>query len=274
MRQAATVASAVLLGASLSACGFLPISRMSGSGARGLAIAPKPEPVDSMFHGCGPAGSQPDYVLNRKKNRVDEGTWVDTPWRVIARLPWPREVGLRFRNQWTEGEQRAVARYEGAPVRVEGFVLGVRLEGREPPNCYSNERDERDYHIWLGEGRGDARKHALVVEITPRIRARHPRWTAERLSMLVEERARVRVSGWLMLDQMHPERVGGNRRTLWEVHPVLAVDVWQADAWVPLDSTEAPRPESGSSPHEPPRQGGPQRPAAHPGAALSAPHIR
>jgi len=43
--------------------------------------------------------------------------------------------------------------------------------------------------------------------------------------------------GWLMLDQMHPELVGRNRRTLWEVHPVMHLD-WQTSAgpWVSLDS--------------------------------------
>lgn len=220
----------------LSGCGFLPISRMSRAGARPLEMAPKPTPVDSAFGDCGPAGSQPDYVLNAKKNRVDEGTWRDTPLSVIARLPWPREAALRFRNQWTSGEQRAVARYEGAPVRVEGYLLGVRLEGREPPNCYSNEPGERDFHLWLGENADASRKDAIVVEITPRVRVSHRAWTGKRLRAVVRSRERVRVSGWLMLDQMHPELVGGNRRTLWEVHPILAIDVRRGDGWVPLDS--------------------------------------
>lgn len=220
----------------IAACGFLPISRMSRVGADALESTPKPAPVDSAFHGCGPAGSQPDYVLNRKKNRVDKGSWRDTPWEVVARLPWPREAALRFRNQWTAGEQGAVARYEGAPVRVEGYLLGYRLEGREPPNCYSDDPSERDFHLWLGEHPDDRRKHAIVVEITPRVRAQHPNWTAGRLAMLTESRALVRVSGWLLLDQMHPELIGANRRTLWEVHPILAIEAKRDDAWVPLDS--------------------------------------
>jgi hypothetical protein len=220
----------------LAACGYLPISRMSRNGTEAIESAPKPSPVDAAFGSCGPAGSQPDYVLNRRKNRVDEGMWRDTPWRVIARLPWPREAALRFRNQWTAGEQRAVARYEGAPVRVQGYLLGFRLEGREPPNCYSNDPDARDFHMWLAELPNESRKRAIVVEITPRVRVHHPTWTAERLAWLRETHAPVRVSGWLLLDQMHPERVGGNRQTLWEVHPILAIDVQRASGWVPLDS--------------------------------------
>jgi hypothetical protein len=50
----------------------------------------------------------------------------------------------------------------------------------------------------------------------------------------------LRVSGWLLLDQMHPELVGFNRVTLWEVHPILRVE-WQRpdSSWAPLDSVIA-----------------------------------
>ena len=48
---------------------------------------------------------------------------------------------------------------------------------------------------------------------------------------------RVRISGWLMLDQMHPESVGRNRVTLWEVHPIMRVE-WRSsrDQWISVDS--------------------------------------
>jgi hypothetical protein len=233
---AVRIAATLLVAALLPACGYLPISRMSLSGTDALESTPKPSPVDSAFGSCGADGSQPDYVLNRLKNRVDAGPWIDTPWQVIARLPWPREAALRFRNQWTVGEQLAVARYEGAPVRIEGYLLGYRLEGREPPNCYSDEPGARDFHMWLADQPGVSRKRAIVVEITPRVRVHHPSWTAERLAWLRETHDPIRVSGWLMLDQMHPERVGGNRQTLWEVHPILGIEVKRAGTWVPLDS--------------------------------------
>jgi hypothetical protein len=121
-------------------------------------------------------------------------------------------------------------------VRVEGYLQGYKLEGREPTNCYSAEPAERDYHLWFVEHANETRKHSIVVEITPRIRAKHPAWTEERLAALVALQAPVRVSGWLMLDQMHPERVGVNRVTLWEVHPIMQIDVQRAGRWIALDS--------------------------------------
>jgi hypothetical protein len=206
-----------------------------------LEAAPKPSPVDSAFRGCGPAGSPPDRVLNRLKNRVDEGDYIPVPWTVVAHLPWPRVVGYRFCRRWTKGERKAVAPYEGAAVRVEGYAAAYKLEVREPPNCYSPDPSNRDFHLWLSERARKPEKRSIVVEITPRVRASHPQWTAQHLAALVASRARVRVSGWLMLDQMHPELVGRNRVTLWEVHPVMRLEWQRADSsWVPLDSLAPP----------------------------------
>ena len=221
----------------VAGCGMLPISRTSRVGTQPLLTAPKPAPVDSEFDGCGPDGSQPDYPLNRLKNRVDDGVYLPISWSVIARLKWPRQVGYRFRNQWTRGEQQAVARYEGVAVRVEGYVEGFHLEIPEPPNCYARDPEHKDYHVWISETPRSKRSRSIVVELTPRVRARHPAWTDDRLAALQETQARVRVSGWLMLDQMHPEHVGSNRITLWEVHPVMHID-WQRrdSSWVSLDS--------------------------------------
>ena len=218
-------------------CGFLPLRGTSLVGTEILASAPKPTPIDSVFEGCGDAGSQPDYTLNRLKNRVDEGKYLPVSWRLIAHLPWPRSVGYRFRHQWTQGETRDVRRFEGAAVEVEGYLAGYKLEIPEPPNCYSTAERHKDFHLWLAEHERGAEGQSIVVEITPRVRASHPEWSESRLAALVSTQARVRVRGWLMLDQMHPENVGRNRATLWEVHPIMQLD-WRSSRgdWVPLDS--------------------------------------
>src|SRR5215475_4260227 len=83
-------AAFVLVMAVSVSCGVLPFTRFSRAGADVLERAPKPTPVDSEFRGCGPAGAQPDYVLNMKKNRIDTATaYVPVPFQVVARLPWP-----------------------------------------------------------------------------------------------------------------------------------------------------------------------------------------
>ncbi|HEX7937689.1 MAG TPA: hypothetical protein VF483_01785 [Gemmatimonadaceae bacterium] len=206
-------------------------------GADPLAQAPKPVPVDSEFEGCGGAGHEPDHGLNRRKNRIDEGDYLPTDWSVVAHLPWPHEVGYRFRSVWAKGEARAVAVYEGAGISVIGFVAAHRIAVPEPTNCYSRSLEHRDYHLVISQGRGESERESIVTEITPRVRARHPRWTLSRLDSLQRSAVPVRVSGWLLLDQMHPEHVGRNRITLWEVHPVMRIEWRQAPGvWISLDS--------------------------------------
>lgn len=232
--------AAVCAASLLADCGLFPIRPMSFVGTSVLEAAPKPPPIDSAFDGCGDAGSQPDYPLNRLKNRIDDGKYLRVDWKLIARLPWPTRVGYRFRNQWTESETRPVKRFEGAAVEVEGYAVTYKLEIPEPPNCYSTDPRNRDYHVWLSEhARGNQRK-SIVVEITPRVRARHPGWTADRLQSLVASQAKIRVRGWLMLDQMHPESIGGSRTTLWEIHPIMQID-WRSPngRWLSLDSAAA-----------------------------------
>ena len=222
----------------LAGCGFLPITRLSSAGTEVLVQAPKPEPVDSAFDGCGPSGSQPDYVLNRRKNRVDTAaTYIPISWQTLARLPFPRRVGYRFRNQWTSGETKEIARFEGAAIEVEGYITDLKLETPEPPNCYSTDPAERDYHLWLTEAPHQGKRESVVVEITPRIRVTHTGWSEPRLRALIEMQARVRLRGWLMFDQMHPESMPWTRFTLWEMHPIVQID-WKTsgDKWTPLDS--------------------------------------
>lgn len=221
----------------VAGCGFLPLSKMSFVGTEILEAAPKPPPVDTAFEGCGEAGSQPDYSLNRLKNRVDDGKFLPTAWKVIARLPWPRRVGYRFRNQWTTGETREVKRFEGAPVEVEGYLVGFKLELPEPPNCYSTGARQKDYHLWLSEHANDTQRNSIVVELTPRVRVSHPGWEEDKLAAMVNTQVHLRIRGWLMLDQMHPENVGRNRTTLWEVHPIMQLE-WRSSRgkWISLDS--------------------------------------
>ena len=221
----------------LSACGFLPHHAETSTTTALLQSVPKPEPVDSAFGNCGPEGSQPDYTLNRRKNRIDSAPPVPLPWSGIARLGYPSAVGFRFRHQWTQRETDAIARFEGASVPLEGYLVGVKLEIPEPPNCYSDDAAQRDFHLWLANAPNQNKKNGIVVEVTPRIRVKHPAWTVERLDSLSRAGTLLRITGWLMFDQMHPERVRVNRVSLWEVHPITRIEVKRDSAWVSLDTT-------------------------------------
>lgn len=230
------------IAASALGCGFLPISVTSPVGTRGIENAVKPAPVGADFNGCPAEGKPPDHPLNRHKNRIDEGTYLPVTWATVARLPWPRQVGYRLRNQFAPHEAADVARYEGAAVQVEGYVVDAKMKGAEAANCEASDSSSSDYHMWLAEKGAHSKARSIVVEITPRVRAGDQRWTHQAIQALAEVRPRVRVSGWLMLDQMHPESVGATRVTLWEVHPIMRLEWLRGDGkWISLDSL-APRP--------------------------------
>jgi hypothetical protein len=95
---------------------------------------------------------------------------------------------------------------------------------------------EVDWHVALVESEGDGEAEAIVVETTPRVRVNHRKWTVARLQPWVDSMDPVRVSGWLMFDPAHRNHLGRFRKTLWEVHPITKLEVWQGGKWLDVDS--------------------------------------
>ena len=58
----------------------------------------------------------------------------------------------------------------------------------------------------------------------------NPSWTKANLNKIRGQK--VRITGWLMYDFEHPPQVGKTRGTLWEVHPVMKIEVLQDGQWV------------------------------------------
>ena len=199
-------------------------------------LATKPEPVEITFDGCPPEGdSQRQAELNRAKNRVDEGDYVPVQFDAIAKLPWPPDVERANRSNWSTTDASFVDRYQGTPVAVEGYLAGAREEGTESPNCHGDDDKYRDFHVWLVPNANDDRSKSIVVEVTPRVRANHTNWRTDVLGQIVRKDLRVRVSGWLLLDPEHPDQVGKTRATIWEIHPIMQIEVQQQGQWIPLD---------------------------------------
>ena len=77
------------------------------------------------------------------------------------------------------------------------------------------------------------------------MRAKHPAWNADNLNKLAKDETQVNISGWLLLDQEHPEQIGHTRGTLWEIHPITKFLVCRKDHcdpnqesdWSALDDT-------------------------------------
>ena len=184
------------------------------------------------FDGCPPEGKGGDSALNRLKNRVQvRSTFEAMEFEELAELPIPNGIGKKHRSEWPAAILKTVGTQENRAVQVVGYLLKVKLEGPEGTNCGSNVQRDRDFHLWLANSADDDRSDSVVVEISPRFRAQHSSWSLTNLNRLVKQRAQVRISGWLMLDQEHPEQLGKTRATLWEIHPILRIEVWSGGQW-------------------------------------------
>src|SRR5216683_2241685 len=155
----------------------------------------KPEPRATTFNGCPPQGQGGDPELNRLKNRVDKWhEWIPVKFDSVLNLGVPKNLPQQ-RAKWPPATREQVSRYEGIPISIEGYIIYTKEEGPESCNCKEDSDDMVDYHMNLVKSTEDDKSDSIVVEVTPRIRADHPKWTYDVMKTLKKSEKRVRVSG-------------------------------------------------------------------------------
>ncbi len=234
MRQKALFILFALLLVSLGAC-QLPAVGGTGSSTPappGSIASANITPNDPSFHGCPQQGDGGDAALNGLKNRTDEGTYVTVQLSDLLALTWPSAIPKKPRSSWSSSDQATIAQHEGAPIEVEGYILDDKHEGTESTNCHST--DYRDFHVWFGASASAPRSQSMVIEITPRVRDQRPGWTDSAISALKGQHVRIR--GWLLFDQEHPEQLNQTRATLWEIHPIMHIEVDKGGTWTSIDN--------------------------------------
>ena len=191
-----------------------------------------------LFHDCPVEGdatatTRSDPDLNVLKNRTTPAAdgFKSMHLDDLAQLDVPDGVSKKHRTKWPDETLNAVKTEEIKAVQVSGFLLKKKLEGPESPNCHSTDKADRDFHIWLANSADDEKADAIVVEITPRVRAEHPSWTSAKIQNLITSKTRVRISGWILLDPEHPDQVGKTRATIWEIHPILKIEASVSGKW-------------------------------------------
>jgi hypothetical protein len=209
----------------------------------------KPTPKFDRSSLCSAEGLETskynDPDLNRAKNRVDEAyMYFPVNFKEIRDLEVPQGVRGTRRSTWPKATRDAVAKWEGIPLQVEGFLAltehsgslvgGIRM-GPELCNCQISGAEFVDYHLWLVNRVGDLKINSIVIEMTPRVRKYHSQWTIRNLNSLGVLRIPVRVSGWLMLDQEHAGNIKqGQRANIWEIHPIMKFEYWKGNKWETL----------------------------------------
>jgi hypothetical protein len=163
-------------------------------------------------------------------------------------------VAEKDRDKINPEDKKAIQKYEGIPIRLEGYLLLVKhrsemvggiKEGAERCNCGMTEFEQVDYHMWLIQSPNDELKDAVVIEMTPRVRPKHVRWNNQEfleqdLNFIANQKIPMRVYGWLMFDGEHkeqlydpnkPDKKGVRRATLWEIHPIIKVELKKSGKW-------------------------------------------
>ncbi|MFL5733624.1 MAG: lamin tail domain-containing protein [Chloroflexia bacterium] len=204
-----------------------------GAGAPVSAVG-KPKAIAQTYNGCPASGDGGDPALNTLKNRIDEAPWQPSTVTGLLALTWPPDVERQPRARWSGVATEEIARNEGAPVQVVGYLLDAKSSGPESCNCHSVK--DADFHIWLADNPGKTRAESLVVEVSPRVRTYHPAWTLANLRNIINRKQPVRISGWLMFDPEHPDQIGKTRGTIWEIHPIMQIETQSGGNWKPLDT--------------------------------------
>lgn len=208
------------------------------------AVWEKPLPVSGTFTSpvtnmaCGPTGDGGDTASNRRKNRTDvPPSYHAVTFQALADLAYPA-TRARDRGLWPAESLAVVERHEGVAIQVVGYLVALKPQtsgSGESTNCHMKRGAEVDWHLAIVGREGEGEGESVVVETTPRVRSNHPKWTAGRLGPWVDAADPVRISGWLFFDPAHRNHLGRYRATLWEIHPITRIEVWQGGAWVDLD---------------------------------------
>lgn len=222
-----------MLAVAVSGCGV--INSIGGANTNYFPPnLPRSTPSATTFEGCPPQGQGGDPALNALENRQDDaptGGYRVTDLTQVMTIPTTPSVQGKDRSTWPSADAKRVALYEGSAVRTTGWVVAVRKGGPTAANCNSDVN--RDWYLWIATGGGDDPRTAMVVTVTPRIRAERPGWTDYTMRRLVGQV--VRVSGWLVYDQEPPPFVANNSVGPWEIQPVMHLETLYLNQWINLD---------------------------------------
>jgi hypothetical protein len=195
----------------------------------------KPTPSSYALDGCPPEGKGGDPQLNFLKNRADAGNYMPVSFDSLMALTWPKNLERQPMDQWPDSGRMFIQQYAGTPISVEGYIATIREGTPDPADCSWTSSSYLDWHLAFTQNPRDDRAQSILAEVTPRVRLQRE-WTMDSIhALLIDNHMRVRLSGWLYFDPEHPGDVGVTRATLWEINPVMQIQVLDKNRWVPLE---------------------------------------
>ena len=200
-------------------------------------------PIDGSCPAAGAAKSgTPQAAQNEAKNNFcASGTAVNIDFDTLRQLQRDVEAsgsGITFGSDSQLPRDRSALRNlstsagalsEGTVVRIVAFVIDAHysnLGSGESVNCKQPDKESNDIHIVLGQNSNrDDECTSVTAEMSPHFRPAV--WDPNDLNQ--RNTHLYRFTGQLFFDGSHRPCVNGKgspkRSSLWEVHPVYAVDI-------------------------------------------------
>jgi len=176
---------------------------------------------------AGTGNSAANKALNRLKNRFTFPDDSDVDKNVsLAAILAPGDDTDRFDT------------HEAA--KITGYVINVKVGGKENCNCQATNPIDMDAHIELALHKDAPKNQRVIVEVAPRFRllekGKGTDWSTQTLEKTTDKGIKgkwVEVTGWLLFDDMHRDAAentnpGGPmnwRASCWEIHPVTDINV-------------------------------------------------
>jgi hypothetical protein len=197
-----------------------------------ISIPGRPKPKEEWYKHCPPWGHGGDAEVDLLKDRIDRATHPHTYSAAqFLRLPWPKAVTRKAlpMDHWSRAERHKAFRYEGMAARLVGYLVAFDRLG-PPESCNCGGKAGHDWHLWIGKSYKSSRAASIITEATPRVRAREKGFNWKAFATIAGKARKVRVTGWVFLDNDH--KLGEtDRSTLWEIHPITALDVQGKHGW-------------------------------------------
>jgi len=199
-------------------------------------------PIDSS---CGPNGvatAEAHRAQNRIKNNFcATGSPVRVTFNTFVRLQSAAEqkhVSFGSSNSLPSDRLLLAGIYttssgvklgEGSPVKYVAFVLDAHhsnVSNGESVNCKKGGKSNNDIHIALGRTPNEDLCNSVTAEMSPHFRPP----ACDQLTEIHIGNRPVRITGQLFFDASHKpckgtSRPSPQRASIWEIHPVYAVDV-------------------------------------------------
>ncbi len=189
---------------------------------------------------CPPQGDGGDTTLNRLKNRTElPGSFIHMKVDgFIASTPVVKSRPKRM-DLFPQDERGKLDSVDRLSITLEGYLVDAKQGESESSNCHA--KTKRGLRFWVAPEQPPAWNTPAAKALLPRsvVAEASPYWQGEHadtwqmgfIGPMVKDHFKVRVSGWLLYNPEHPEQLGKTRGTLWEIHPVTKVEIWNGETW-------------------------------------------